>query len=162
MKTARAFTLIELLVVISIIALLASVVLVSLNNARYSAQLTKARSDIMQIVHSADLARLNLNEPLMLVTGSNCSYCSGESAIVAALKKIGDASGGLAGIENIRNDPWGGTYQLDENETEGGSTNCTRDQVWASNGDARSRYLLEYQTTYCLQHPVGTAGWQSP
>ena len=38
MKTARAFTLIELLVVISIIGLLASVVLVSLNSARTKGQ----------------------------------------------------------------------------------------------------------------------------
>ena len=52
----RGFTLIELLVVISVIALLASVVLVSLNNTRYKARYTKALADMVQIGKAAELA----------------------------------------------------------------------------------------------------------
>lgn len=51
----RGFTLIELLVVISIISLLSSVVLSSLNNARMKARDTKRLSEIRQFITALDL-----------------------------------------------------------------------------------------------------------
>ena len=55
MKTQKGFTLIELLVVISIIGLLASVVLVSLQSARKKARTAKRVSDMRQIQTALEL-----------------------------------------------------------------------------------------------------------
>lgn len=52
---AKGFTLIELLVVISIIGILASVVLASLNGARTSAQDTRRKSELNQIRTALEL-----------------------------------------------------------------------------------------------------------
>jgi hypothetical protein len=46
----------------------------------------------------------------------------------------------------------GGRYVFDENETEGGSTDCRRDVIYTSNG--KVNYRFEYGTAYCKQ--VGT------
>ena len=49
MKNQKGFTLIELLVVIVIIGLLASIVMISMNNVRKKARDAKRKSDITQI-----------------------------------------------------------------------------------------------------------------
>lgn len=156
------FTLIELLVVISIVGLLASIILINLNSARDRANRAKARDEIIQIVRAADLARTLTEKPLKNVTGSGCSYCAGEAATISSLQKISAASG-VPSVESIRNDPWGGKYQLDENETEGGTADCRRDVMWPSgkSSDNSVRYQFEYYTSYCKDHPSGAAGWQA-
>jgi prepilin-type N-terminal cleavage/methylation domain-containing protein len=54
-KTKRGFTLIELLVVISIISLLSSVVMASVNGARTKAKENAFRSEIMQFVNALEM-----------------------------------------------------------------------------------------------------------
>ena len=70
----RAFTLIELLVVISIIALLSSVVLSSLNSARKKAEVAKFDTEFLQIRTAIELYRTDNNgnyPPSAIVTYSN-------------------------------------------------------------------------------------------
>lgn len=61
-KLARGFTLIELLVVVSIIGMLASVVLVSLQGARTKAKEIKFLSEIGELKKSLELYRLDNNK----------------------------------------------------------------------------------------------------
>lgn len=75
-RYSRGFTLIELLVVISIISLLSSVVLSSLNNARTRARDTKRMLDIKQMVNALEIYRTAVgNYPS--TSGNWQSHCSG-------------------------------------------------------------------------------------
>jgi prepilin-type N-terminal cleavage/methylation domain-containing protein len=56
-KTKRAFTLIELLVVISIIALLSSVVMVAVKDAREKAQIAKFKTEVGEFVKALEIYR---------------------------------------------------------------------------------------------------------
>lgn len=75
-KKKAGFTLIELLVVIAIIGLLASVVLVALNNARSKARDTKRRADLKQITTALDLYYHD-NGGYPTTGGANWGNCSG-------------------------------------------------------------------------------------
>ncbi|MBU0749903.1 type II secretion system GspH family protein [Patescibacteria group bacterium] len=162
-QTSKGFTLIELLVVIAIIGILSAVVLASLNTARNNAAAAKAKQEILTIAKAAEAARFSSNSPyLYSITGSGCTRCQTNQivALRTALTNISTVSGVFQGIENISLDPWGNVYLLDENEGEGGSTNCTRDTLTASNGTISVSYKFEYGSEYCLAHPVGVAGFQ--
>lgn len=70
------FTLIELLVVISIIGLLSSIVLTSVNSARSKARNVREKSDVKQIITALELARDNSpadQYPLSANDGTNWS-----------------------------------------------------------------------------------------
>lgn len=61
-NTNKAFTLIELLVVITIIGILASVILVSINNARAKARDARRASDLRDISNALNLYHTDFNQ----------------------------------------------------------------------------------------------------
>ena len=73
-KSNAGFTLIELLVVISIIGLLSTIAVVSLNNARQKARDARRSSDIKQILTALDLYYYS-NERWPSISGDAC--CDG-------------------------------------------------------------------------------------
>lgn len=151
MKKKKGFSLIELLVVISIIGLLSTLAVVSLNNARRNAQITKAQTELSQIVKAITIAQGETGQYLLTITGSGCSDCSGGRVVgfdyrnipetdpfyarwALSISNIDTASNGLAnGVKNITRDPWGSPYHLDENEGEGGG--CAHDSLYSNGPD---------------------------
>mgnify|MGYP001616556751 CR=1 FL=1 len=142
------FTLVELLVVISIISLLSSIVFASVNSARNKARYARARAELNQFVKTAAIAQGEVGKRLQDITGSGCSDCvcrnrdnrnisvtdSCYTQWLNALTRIQQATGGaVQGLDQMTRDPWGSPYTLDENEREGGATDCRLDTI-RSNG----------------------------
>ena len=149
-KKNRGFTLIELLVVISIIGLLSSIVLVSLNNARVKARYARAQAELNQFIKAAVIAQGESAKRLQDITGSGCSDCAcrdrdiknipeSDSCYlrwVNALTTIQNATAGtVSGIDRMTRDPWGSPYGLDENEREFGPTDCRLDTIRSAGPD---------------------------
>lgn len=143
-QNSRGFTIVELLIVIVVIAVLASIVIVTYKGVQARAQQSKISHDLRDFEKAIRMARAQSGQVLGNITGSfgTASGCIGHAngtdlatlpktdscwtRYASALDKISIASG-----VNIRElvDPWGRPYYLDENEYEGGSTNCTKDHL---------------------------------
>ncbi len=142
----RGFTLIELLVVIAIIGLLSSIVYASLGGTREKAKITRAQSDLNQIVKAIAIAQGESGKTLISMTdnAANCMQCTEKcnegadinsnnckAAFTKTLAKIQEAANGIVqGLTQITSDPWGHPYMFDANQGEGGTANCAnRDTI---------------------------------
>lgn len=131
MKNQKAFTIIELLVVISVIGLLASVVMVSLNTARDKAKLAKAKRDILTLSTAMLAYKGDVGE--LPSRGDLCSYCldaqnkfnSSWTLVIDALTANDGANWAgpyLGGRIDL--DPWGSYYGYDDNDCRGAGQNA--------------------------------------
>ena len=161
-EKCRGMTLIELLVVLSIIGVMASVILASLNDARTSAKYTVARQEMKQI--SDATLTINSSQNLWTLTGSNCSDCvcryeyGGPADLKnldqshncftnwrSAITRIDAYSDYINGIEPLLRDPWGSPYLLDENEREWTSPNdCVNDVLRTAGPDGQTSTSDDY------------------
>ncbi|MBI5133913.1 MAG: prepilin-type N-terminal cleavage/methylation domain-containing protein [Candidatus Taylorbacteria bacterium] len=157
MERGKGFTLIELLVVVSIISLLSSIALASLNAARTKAGIAKAKQDMAAFIKAVAIAQGESSKLLMTMSSNggstvpNCSLCvascsgdlRGSTGIcytnwVAVLNGVQSNTNGIVtGLANMSRDPWGSPYLVDENQGEGG--NCTAsDTIYSVGPDGAS------------------------
>ena len=141
----KGFTLIELLVVISIIGLLATIVMVSLNSAKDKAKYARAQSDIKQLNLAMEIYREDNGE--LPPIGDNCSACynppgSSWTLVIDAL-----VNGGYIGAR-VDKDLWGQYYAYDDND---GVCCGTYSYICTAGKDA----VLWTTDDYCLIIPYG-------
>jgi prepilin-type N-terminal cleavage/methylation domain-containing protein len=127
LRSTRGFTLVELLVVMSIISVLASTVLSSVQQAREKAKTAIARSNTREIIRAIIIAQGESNQrlvqfaPLANWTAGYC-YNNGNTIdsptcynrVNSAMTQIETATNGIIPIGSLpRIDPWGYPYQMD-------------------------------------------------
>lgn len=129
-KFRSGFTIVELLIVVVVIAILASITIVSYNGIQERAKVSSANSDLVYIKKAIYMARESKGSNLMTITGTSCTSCNDTtgSRMAGTLDKISAASG--ANLSKLKaGDPWGNPYTIDENEGEGANPCNNRDFV---------------------------------
>lgn len=127
----RAFTIVELLIVIVVIAVLAAISIVAYNGIQDRSKNSIAAQEINDLKKAILLARINRNQSMYAITGSNHTSQDGNcftsypgtlpkthtcwTVTTATIQSIATAAGmNLGGV--IDGDPWGAPYYIDENE----------------------------------------------
>lgn len=148
----NGFTLIELLVVIAVIGFLAMIVFVSLSSARDKAKLARAKQEINSFMKAAVIAQGESRNTLLQITGNGWSE---GPCIGLDMRNLADSNScvqnwynvlttvqaatnnSVQGLTDMRRDPWGSPYALDENELEFNQSDCRYDTIKTAGADGR-------------------------
>jgi prepilin-type N-terminal cleavage/methylation domain-containing protein len=151
-KSEYAFTLVELLVTIGILAILTAAVVIVLNPAKMlnDARVKTTKTNLTQLVRLINTVKGFSNKTLKDITLSGCSSCAcgntqpmdeipqcvtnWENA-VRRIEAEGVSGNIISNMNGFAKDPWGAPYILDENEGEGGSSDCRRDMLLSAGPD---------------------------
>ena len=116
-RVKKGFTLIELLVVISIMSLLASIILASLNSAREKARIARARADLAEIRKAIALLETDTNQD---PNHRDLTTCIQDPEVflddpVGGIQSTDGSFPGWNGpyMTKVPLDPWGGRYIFD-------------------------------------------------
>ena len=143
----KALTMIELLIVIIIIWVLATALIPRLKWIQVQARVRAATVQMQDFNTAVAMARVNGSKTLLNITQNGCSDCDCRSETdlrnlpenhacrvnrSSALANIAIAAGmNTWALKSLEKDPWWSPYQLDENEGEGNTLNCTRDSFFS-------------------------------
>ena len=145
-KENQSFTLLEMLVVMGILSIVSTAVVVTINPVQ---RLNDARTKATQykINELGDtLSRIKglSGKTSIQITGSGCSDCGcrtstpvGDNAScvsqwgvsLSRFQTEGAAQGVYGSLLDFKSDAYGGPFLIDENEGEGGATDCRHDTL---------------------------------
>jgi type II secretory pathway pseudopilin PulG len=143
-KVSLGFTIVETLVVLAIVGLIMVVIFLAVPALDRNRTKNQANKELNTIVTAVGVAQQYYGTTLRLITGNNCSDCACRPPAtitdtncvnnwINAESKISVA--GLD-ISDLRQDPWGSPYLLDENEGEMGPADCRKDTIRSVGPDA--------------------------
>jgi hypothetical protein len=115
------------------------------------------------------MAQGNTGKTMIGITGNGCSDCNGcrsgdlrnissssgcYTSWVSALTNITTAAGQeFTNASQLTRDPWGSPYCLDENEREGGPTDCRQDSLLSVGPDGIYGTSDDYTTVLPFSSP---------
>lgn len=141
-KNRKGFTLIELLVVIAIIALLSTLAVVALNNAREKSRDAKRVSDIKQVQTALELYFADVTEYPMVASAQTLGATG--ALTLSETNGFSDTAAGTTYMGQVPSDPGSNTYVYTSYQSDG-TTAC----------DATSEDCADYEIVFTLEGTTG-------